>query len=399
MVVAGAGSEQWKDAYGNLYGTTTAGGTGIQCNGLACGTVFKLSPSKDGWKEEVLFSFSKVENGLIPKAGLIFDKSGNLYGTTTTGGGELYAGTVFRLSPGAHGGWTESVLYNFDGESNGYPEADLVFDADGNLYGTAALEGNSGCGNQDGCGGAFELTPQLDGTWTGTTLHLFTDSPDAAYPVSGVTVDAQGNVYGVTFYGGTGRCLYNTGGGSIGYSGCGAAYELSPSANGWTEQILFNFKRGGGYAVFPTGGPFFGKDGNLYAASDVGGLGFGTVFALHNAGAGWRQDVVYSFYGSPDGRFPVGNLATDKDGNIFGVTFGGGANNDGTVFDLHRGPSGWIERVLYSFPQNGDVGFEPSAGVVVAPNGHLYGTTRYGGDGTGCNAENLGCGTVYEVIP
>jgi len=400
------GSDGWQpvsdlvvDAGGNLYGTTEWGGNGTACYD-GCGTVFELERTASGWKHHVLYSFGSLPDGRNPSAGLIFDGAGNLYGTTAGGGAHEY-GTVFELSPGSHGGWTEKVLYSFTGETDGWnPAGDLVFDGEGNLYGTAFGGGNSQeCGRQSfyGCGTVIELSPQLDGSWTETTIHPFTGVPDGAGPSSALILDSAGNLYGMTLYGGDGPDC----GGTYGYNppGCGTVYELTPGSGGnWTETILHTFVRGGGYGIYPTGGLLFDSAGNLYGMSRAGGDGGGTVFELRAAAKGsWQERILHIFYGKPDGWSPTGRMVRDAEGNMFGVTTLRGENKSGVVFELKPSERGWEERILYNFP--GDVNdyyeLPPGSGLVIDREGHLYGTTQNGGN-TACNS---GCGTVYEVTP
>jgi len=393
------------DAAGNLYGTTSGGGSG-KCGSGSCGTVFELARTKDGWKEKVLYDFTGFPNdGESPQAGLTFDSAGNLYGTTTTGG-SFYGGTVFKLSPNSHGSWTETVICNFTGGSDGaYPAANLVFDGQGNMYGTASQGGWEKCqdnGGGRGCGTVFELTPQADGSWTESTVHVFArgNYSDGAVPSSGVALDSAGNLYGMTFLGGAGPCLF--GGFTLGIPGCGTIYELTrASGGGWTETILYNFVRGGGSGTYPSGGVLFDKAGDLYGTSQAGGDGYGTFFELRTSPKnGWQQSDPHFFYGNPDGRGPVGLPVVDAEGTAFGVTSSGGVETGcyrgcGTVFELKRSKHAWKERILHSFGGAGD-GATPQAGLLLDSNGHLYGTTSAGGTGTACNG---GCGTVYEITP
>jgi uncharacterized repeat protein (TIGR03803 family) len=181
------------DAAGNLYSTTKGGGT---YNG---GTVFELTPQAGGgWTEQVLHSFQGGADGAQPYAGLIFDAAGNLYGTTYFGGAYGYYGTVFDLTPAAGGTWTEKVLYNFSGFPDGInPVGGLIFDGTGNLYGTTYLGGTYGKGT------LFELTPAGGGTWTEQVLHNFGNGNDGATPSSGLITDTAGNLYGTTPDGGS----------------------------------------------------------------------------------------------------------------------------------------------------------------------------------------------------
>jgi hypothetical protein len=388
------------DAAGNLYGTS-GGGNGTECNGGPCGTVFELERTPTGWKHHVLYAFQGGNDGGLPLAGVTFDSAGNLFGTTSFLGPEGY-GTVFKLTPKSNGGWTEEVIYSFSltGEAGNTPDTDLVFDNQGNLYGTTA---NSSTGQAciNGCGAVFELAPQVDGSWTETTLHAFTGSPDGGDPSSPVILDSAGNVYGVTEIGGTGVCfpqtLYEE------ELNCGTAYKLEPGAGGWKESIIYNFVRGGGNAVYPSGALNFDENGNLYGTSFAGGNGYGSVFELHPREDGtWWQSQQHMFYGKPDGRelftdfavLVLGRLVMDPQGEIFGVNTFGGAEFGGVVFKLQAGKSGWRTTILHAFPSTGSA-VVVNPGLVSDAEGHLYSVTQYGGS-TSCSG---GCGTVYEITP
>jgi hypothetical protein len=188
------------DAAGNLYGTTVSGGTGTACQ-AGCGTVFELTRELSGWKKHVLYNFAGGTDAAYPGGGVIFDVAGNLYGVAD--GGKNFGGTAFKLAPDIHGEWRETVIYNF--ECCASPQGDLVFDSSGNLYGTTPT-GVGGTCFDEGCGAVFKLSPHADGTWTETTLYSFTDVPDAGVPSGGVVVDPVGNVYGLTTYGGSSIC-------------------------------------------------------------------------------------------------------------------------------------------------------------------------------------------------
>jgi uncharacterized repeat protein (TIGR03803 family) len=382
------------DAAGNLYGTTNQGGTGTGCGSSGCGTVFELTRTKDGWKYQVLYSFTGGSDGGFPQTGLTWDSAGNLYGTTA-GGGAYEWGTVFELSPNGQGGWTENTLHSFAHGEGSSPAADLVFDDEGNLYGANSGGGSGGTScNENGCGTVFELTPQSGGSWTETTIHVFQPrSSDGLVPSSGVILDSNGNLYGMTEYGGTGSCLN-------GASGCGTIYEFSPAGGGtWTETILYNFNRGCAQGVYPSGGVFMDKAGEFLGTSQAGGDGLGTVFELRNSQKnGWQQSNPHLFYGSPDGSIPVGSLLVRAEDAFVGVTSSGGATQTGTVFELRHSKNGWQEKILHSFGGSGD-GATPQAGLVSGSEGHLYGTTQYGGSGNCSQNTGSGCGTVYMVTP
>jgi len=193
------------DSAGNLYGTTYAGGlSGV-------GTVFEMSPLGGGWTEKVLYSFQGGSDGAAPFAGLIFDPSGNLYGATSNGG-QGGGGTVFKLTPSG-GSWTYSLIYSFAGNKYNYcgPLGTLVMDGVGNLYGTTYCDGAYGLGN------VFKLTPSGN-SWTYTSLHDFTFGSDGGAPICNVVFDANGNLYGTTRYGGDNQDC----------GPCGVVWEITP---------------------------------------------------------------------------------------------------------------------------------------------------------------------------
>ncbi len=197
------------DAAGNLYGTTQYGGA------YGEGTVFELTPTGGGiWTEETLVSFFPLRmGGTNPTGGLTLDAAGNLYGTTYWGGPGLY-GTVFELIPGAGGSWTEKLLYGFpdnDGAEGSNPAyGSLIFDAAGNLYGTASYGG----GVSPGGGTVFAMRPTAGGRWAYKVLHTFGTGTDGSNPGAGLIFDAAGNLYGTTWQGGA--------------SGSGAVFEIKP---------------------------------------------------------------------------------------------------------------------------------------------------------------------------
>jgi uncharacterized repeat protein (TIGR03803 family) len=272
----GAGSSNGlvADAAGNLYGT---GGGGC------CGVVFRLSPfGAGGWKETVLYSFSGAPDGYSPFSKLIFDAAGNLYGTTVVGGSNNIfchkyngCGVVFELSPTASGTWTETVLYTFHGPDGAFPFSGLAFDSAGNLYGTTEYGGKlTDCVDVDhvGCGVVFKLSPSGSG-WTETVLHAFTGGGDGGVPITAVTLDAAGNLYGGTVIGGKPSTTWSNGSGVI--------FKLAPnSTGGWVETVLHTFNGSDGEAA--EGVPLtWGPDGNLYGTVANGGTGgHGVVFSI-----------------------------------------------------------------------------------------------------------------------
>jgi uncharacterized repeat protein (TIGR03803 family) len=328
------------DPEGNLYGTTTAGGMSGN------GTVFQLKPPTTlggAWSQSTLYSFAGGSDGAVPVAGLALDSKGNLYGTTQFGGGGPCAvfqqgsgcGTVFLLTPPAQGGsWSETVLYSFE-PYNDYPEASLIIDSQGTLYGTTTGDQSASFGT------VFQLSPPTNSgrAWTQTTLYGFGFAEnDGVTPYAGLIFDNQGNLYGTTSEGGVyvRPCAKTL--------GCGTVFELkrpAPSGGAWTEKVLYNFRNKGDGAE-PQNGLTFDKAGNLYGVTGGPYLGFnGTVFKLirpAELGTPWTEVNLHTFGNGNDGYEPGGPLIFDK-GSLLGTTSGGGGKCSfpvtcGTVFEL-----------------------------------------------------------------
>jgi len=317
--------------------------------------------------EKVLYNFTGTSDGSFPTSSLTLN-NGNLYGTTSTGG--LGFGTVFELSPNGTGGWTETTLYSFcpvagcaDGQNPTY--SNVIFDAQGNLYGTALG------GGAFGYGVVFELT-NSGGTWTESVLHSFANAPDGANPENGLIMDGAGNLFGIATTGGTGN-------------GHGCVFELTPSGSTWTEKVLYDINST--HSALTLGAP-----GIIYGTS------FGTIFQLTLNGSGvWVPTVLFTFSSTnaaTEGSNPVGTLVLDKAGNLYGTTLAGGTNNVGVVFKLAPAQTPpWTETLLYSFGGNaqfGPNGATPVAGLFMDSGGNLYGTTKAGG------VKNAG--TIYELV-
>ena len=361
------------DGAGNLYGITADGGT------FGSGAVFELSPQAGGgWKEKVLHSFNNTGNGgYFPQGALVMDGAGNLYGTTGFSGAHS-AGTLFELLPQAGGVWSGKVLHQFGGTAmdGSSPEANLIFDNAGNLYGTTY-----GGGAHHG-GIVFELSPATGGFWTEKVLHTFNGSKDGAAPHGGLLFDAAGNLYGTTVSGGT-------------YQG-GTVFELTPVAGGrWTEKVLHNFSDTTSDGGFPEGSLILDAAGNLYGTTLGGGAtGNGTVFELtSSAGGTWTETVLHNFVNDgTDGFLPVSNLIFDAAGNLYGTTNGGGAYKFGIVFKLMSSVGGsWTETVVHNFNNNGTDGTTPQSNLIFDAAGNLYGVASQGGAHGG--------GTVFEITP
>lgn len=312
------------DGGGNLYGLAESGGPGNS------GTVFELSPGAGGWTLTVLYAFHGGKDGSVGEGNLVMDAAGNLYGVTTQGGDVSLCtngcGTVFEL---IHSGsvWTKQEIYRFHGKGDGaFPQAGVVFDSSGSLYGTTSQQGIFSKRCTDGCGTVFKLSPPASGhIWTETVLHRFTDA-DGSTPVEAVTLDGQGNVYVPTSVGGNLRCgLAN---------GCGAIVEVSPSSGGWSSKVLYTFagqKDGGA----PTSPLISDISGNLYGSTFSGGSnGWGEIFELSPGASGWTKTEVYSFTSLSDGGDPGGPLVRDASGNLFGHTYLRGQYGEGVVFEV-----------------------------------------------------------------
>ncbi len=340
-------------------------------------------------KYKILYNFSGGTDGGAPDAGLILDASGNLYGTTQIGG--AYGdGTVFELTKNSNGSWTESVLYSFAGGSDGATPVDYVtFDANGNLYGTTQYGGDYSAGT------VFQLVPHSGGTWTESVLYSFTGGSDGANPWYGVIFDAKGTLYGVTSGGGT--------------QSMGAVYMLTPNSDGnWTYGPLHSFTGGtdGSYPLYG-GNLTFDTAGNLYGATSDGvdawgncpsSKDCGSIFELTpNSNGTWTEQVIFRFLGDTkgaSGRKPLSPLIFDSAGRLYGHACGGGGWYGG-VFRLTPTKNGrWNQSVLHAFKGNQD-GAYPGDKIAFDAAGSLYGTTDLGEDLNG----NCCYGQVYKLIP
>jgi uncharacterized repeat protein (TIGR03803 family) len=357
------------DSSGNLYGLTFSGGGSTNCLfGSSCGTVYELSYSDGTYTESVIHSFTGgPEDGASPQGpSLSFGPDGDLYGTTYGGGFESClggCGTVYRLIPSngtpngtPNGTWTEEVLYRFTGGDDGaLPFGGVIFDKQGNLYGTASAGGANLAGT------VFELQPTSTG-FTETTVYTFGGGNyGLASPGGTLVQDADGNFYGEAQDGGT-----HYGGG---------IFKLEPSASGFTERPLYAFCALANCAdgATPYGGLFLQR-GRLYGMANSGGdrncygedAFCGLVFELTPTASGlWQESVLHTFTGGADGAVPFDGPVLDDLGDLYGTTYFGGAYGVGNVFRLAPGPNGWTEQVLYSF-HGGARGQAPSASVLVS---------------------------------
>jgi uncharacterized repeat protein (TIGR03803 family) len=328
--------------------------------GLALAFLAPVGGAQAG-RYQVLHTFSGQPDGADPWAALIEDGAGNLYGTTLAGGANKW-GTVFKIAPGG----TETVLYNFCSRRNcsdgQLPHDGLIMDKAGNLYGTATYGGDA-----EGQGVVFRLAP--DGTET--ILYSFKGSPnDGQYPYGGLLMDKTGNFYGTTVAGGP--------------DNDGTIFKLAPDG---TETVLHSFTNSSSDGNEPMGSLVSDKDGNLYGTTSLGGSDdLGTVFELAPDGT---FTLLHSFTDSSgDGADANPGLIMDRAGNLYGSTWGGGANSRGIVFKL--APDG-TETILHSFPDASGDGQDPVGGLVMDKAGDLYGSTFWGG------ANNDGA--VFKLTP
>ncbi len=313
---------------GALYGATTFGGGGTCQGGVyaGCGTVFRLTPPVTvacktlfcPWNETVLHRFTGGSDGLYPMYGpLVFDNSGNIYGTTYGGGGVgRGAGVVYELTRLGNN-WIETILYAFSGgPDGGLPFAGVILDSSGNLYGTTVAGGNSGC--ELGCGTVFQLTLS-DSHWTENVLYTFTDGTDGGEPYAGVALDGGGNLYGAT--------------GLDGALGGGTLFQLAPSNGKWLFTLMYSLA---GYDSGPQNSLLFDpQTGNLYGTTlGDGANGWGSAFKLTPSTGGWTYESLYDFTGGADGSQPYGSLLIDSSGNLYGTTAHGGNNSQGVIFQI-----------------------------------------------------------------
>ena len=342
-----------RDAAGNLYGTTASGGDATS------GVIFKISANGQA---TVLHTFNDSD-GSLPRTDLTLSGS-TLYGTTF-GGGSIGAGTIFKISTDGSG---FKSLYSFTGGDDGSnPASGVIRDSQGNLYGTTQY------GGMFLSGVLYRLSP----SGTLTPLHGFTGGSDGAMPMAEPIMEASGNLYGTTEFGGdnAGNCVGLS-------SGCGVVYKVAPDGK---LTVLRSFTNMQGDGAYPMGALLRDAAGNLYGTTTGGGgqKNNGTVFKIDSKGNFTR---LHSFgAGIPDGVVPQGALVRDSAGNLYGTTtYGGSSSNSGTIFKL--APNG-REKVIHSFKASDGTG--PQGALLLTPNGVLFGLTTAGG--------NSDAGVVFKL--
>ncbi|HET6276624.1 MAG TPA: choice-of-anchor tandem repeat GloVer-containing protein [Candidatus Cybelea sp.] len=392
------------DAAGAIYGPLGIGGGGAHCGQkYGCGAVFKLAPSGSGYTYGPQYSFCAVaacHDGSAPSGNLVFDARGSLYGTTTAGGANN-EGVVFKLTP-AGSSYRERVLYHFCQASNctdgGAPQAGVIFDAGGDLYGTTPRGGANGSGT------VFKLTPSGSG-YTERVLYSFcrrAGCEDGAAPAAGLVMDKSGVLYGTTPSGGNGNH--------------GVVFNLTPSGPRYTQHVLYRFcKSSGGCAdgAFPQAALILDQQGALYGTTygggtncysfgdrrDTGRGGCGVVFRLTLSGTRYTERVLHRFchelIACTDGAFPAGGVVLGAGGALYGATISGGrgpgdeGRSGGIIFELTPSGSRYAFKILHNFRTFDDL--FPSTTPVLGSNGALYGTST-----GGINIRGPATGAVWE---
>ncbi|WP_181160023.1 choice-of-anchor tandem repeat GloVer-containing protein [Sandaracinobacter neustonicus] len=342
------------DAAGNLYGTTRSGGA----NGV--GTLFRLGT--DG-VYSVLHNFSSASGG-VAEAGLTIDAAGNLYGTTSAGGANGL-GTVFRVGTDGY-----SVLHDFDSAGGGNPRGGVILDSSGNLYGTAY---NYGAANR---GTIYKIS--TDGDYT--VLHNFTALQTGYHPQAGLTLGADGYLYG-------------TASGGIPAVQAGTIFKLATDGSDYTLLHSFGISGDGRY---PQMEMIADAAGNMYGTTNQGGgSGYNSIGTIFRIGTDGEYSVIHTFVGETNGSYPVGNLLLDAAGNLYGTTTSGGINQNGTVFRLSADGD---YSVLYKFATYGGYGRSPYAGLLADAEGNLYGSTS-SSDGSNLYGSIFKLSDVGYVLP
>jgi uncharacterized repeat protein (TIGR03803 family) len=312
-------------ADGTLYGTTSDGGNRTCREG--CGIIYKLQPPASfcrsvlcPWNETIVRTFTGESDGATPSSGVSFDSVGNLYGTTSAGGylsglcGSIGCGVVYKLVT-SNGGWTENVLYAFQGATDGSdPQDGVVMDSAGNLFGTSYGPTQGGSP-----GAVYKLTPNGSG-YTKSFYYVFPPGGSNGSLPSGLIIDSVGNLYGGTGYDGP--------------QNGGTAYELSPGGSGPDFTLLYAFS-GSHYTAGVNGPLTMDTAGNLYGVTSGDGQEHrGSVFKLTPSGGSWTFTTLHNFVGGADGANPVGPVLLDAQGNVYGAARSAGAYNYGTVFEI-----------------------------------------------------------------
>ena len=339
-----------EDSSGNFYGTTSAGGL------YSDGTVFEIAANTNILT--TLVSFNGTD-GLTPGGGLLVDSSGNIFGTTSAGGASN-DGTVFELAAGSH---LLTTVYSFSSTGGYTPLGGLVEDSSGNIFGTTQHGGASSDGT------VFKISA---GTHTFSTVVSFAGTSNGAQPYSTLYIDGSGNIFGTTYTGGA--------------NNDGTVFEIAAGTTTISTLVVFNGTNGDD----PKAGLVEDANGNLFGTTYGGGTnGDGTVFEI--AAGTDNFTTLVEFAGISNGSDPEGALALDSSGDLFGTTSAGGSgtgtSNDGLVFEVSAGTH--VLSTVATFKVAN--GYTPTGGLLIDSHGDLFGTTPSGGPLTSN-------GTVFEVL-
>jgi len=329
----------------------------------------------------VIHKFRGEGDGSNPEISVTLDRAGNLYGGTLLGGNHgqdcnSTCGMIFKMTR-AGSGWAYFPLYLFTGQDGG-ADSRLTFGPNGSLYGVG------------GFGGTYAYNLRPPATRCSSFLCEWNDTVDWTFcceveSPGGLTFDQAGNMYGASEDGGwLGHCS--------GGNGCGYIFQLVPADGGWMENVIYEFH--GTDGAHPAGELILDQEGNLYGttAGVATGDGNGNVFELTPSGSGyWNETVLYSFQGGSDGKFPMAGVIFDPEGNLYGASASGGANDRGTIFELTPSNGGWNFNLLYSPSGSGPVGFGVTSSLIMDATGNLYGSLITGGA--------YGFGSVFKLTP
>ena len=360
------------DQDGTLYGTTVGGSNGN-------GTVFQIKDSGAGYILNPLYRFRGGSDGVEPLATVTISSDESLYGTTAMGG-TGNNGTVFNLRPPASicpsvvCPWTETVIYRFQGGSDGSEPnyGDLIFDSAGALYGVTIV------GGIDNQGTVYKLTPSGN-QWTESVIYTLTGGADGGQPFAGMVFDHAGNLVSTAQLGGI--------------NGFGTIYELAPLGLQWVQHTLYSFTGGSNDGGAPVSAPLVDGSDDLFGTTCGSSESGGTVFELSPMGGTWTFDLLKGFSSF---SCAWSSLTQDNSGNFYGVTVYGGnlcsGLGCGTIYKLSPVTGGYLYTDLHDF--DGTDGQNPYGRVVLDGAGNLYGTAAMGGSGGNCPS---GCGVVWRL--
>lgn len=370
---------------GDFYGTALGGPITTNCP-YTCGVVFKLSKSTGHWVETVLHSFKGGYDGNFP-SGIVMDANGNIYGNVSEGSG-VGPGRVFKLSPKTGGGWGYQVIYIFGTANNDglYPMGSPVLDAEGNLYGVTYEGGPTSSYCPSGCGTVYELSPASSGFWSENILHDFAGAPsDGAAPSASLTWDHAGNLFGVTAGGGSGSA--------------GTVFELTSSAGTWTESVVHAFANYPTDGAGPKAAVAIDAEGNLYGTTYNGGSFtnsscYGSCGAVYEispvSGGGWTEKLLHSFNYNTEGGLPVAGVTIDAAGHLIGFTFFSPNTLSGMAYKLSGNSAGqWKITILYALGTSAGDGGNVVTTPILDAAGNIYAGTEVFGAYKGGNVFKL----------